>query len=269
MAFIKCKQCNNHYSDQSCCCPFCYPSLLQNDTASSSIVYENPFELIGTDLTELQKRMVIKATDDVHRKGKNPLRSKAKDYLHDSFEWSLYNRWHRVFAHSTGLEQWPEAHSYYHFEHNYHSKDLKQVLIALTRKQLLALFEEILSATTRMKPKGYVVKEVLRYYDNTRVRSSALTALRLSHSQKAQLERKDLFSSWLYYGTSLKEKLADWKEFDIQRVEISPSAGSCDHCRKLTGKEVHIDQVLPLLLQHHPGCRCEVVLAKSEFSRLT
>ncbi len=268
MAFVKCKHCNNHYFESNVSCPFCSPSVTACSSASTVAAASTAcFDLDRTDLSALQKKMVLQATATAQKKGSPPKRNKAKTYVHDGFQWSLYDQWIAVFADSSGLEQWPAAYELYRFEEQFHRKTTAEILPHLTRKQLRNLCDQENCSWSRLATKKQLVRGMGYSSAYRRIRTSALELLHEELIQKVIRERKELFSAWLYFGTSLKEKLADWKEFRVERVAISPAADSCVHCKKLKGREVAIDQVLPLLLQHHPGCRCDIVLAQSEFSR--
>ena len=270
MAFIKCKECSNHYSEGNLSCPFCSPSSIGQRTSlpTDSSVLSTCFDLDGTDLSALQKKMVLKATAVAQGWGSHPKRNKAKSYLHDGFQWLLYDQWLAVFAGSSGLEQWPAAFTLYQFEETFRDKSTADILANLSRKRLKDFCEKKQKPWSRFSSQTQIISNVVKFSENCNLRASALVALRDQLEDHAVTERKELFSNWLYYGISLKEKLADWKDFRVERVAISPAGNACAHCQKLAGREVPIDQVLPMLLRHHPGCRCEVVLATSEFSRL-
>ena len=270
MAFIKCKDCNNHYSEGNLSCPFCSPTYIGRRPSSpgDSCVPSAYFDLDGTDLSILQKKMVLKATAVAQERGSHPKRNKAKSYLHHGFQWLLYDQWLTVFADSSGLEQWPAAFSLYQFEEKYRDKSTADILANLSRKRLKDFCEQKQKPWSRFSTRTQIISNVVKFSENSNLRNSAFAAVRDQLESNAVSERMELFSNWLYYGTSLKEKLADWKEFRVERVAIRPSENACVHCQKLAGREVPIDLVLPMLLRHHPGCRCEVVLATSEFSRL-
>ena len=271
MVLVKCEYCGNHYSDNSGPCPFCsspVPLPEKIKTLFTDIQEACYVAAEGTNLTEDQKQMVVQATADIHRKGSHPKRNKAHNYLPDEFDWFLYNQWLEVFTKSSGLEQWPAAKAFQLFEQTCKSKNARELLAELTKKQIRELYSTEAHPIAKLCTKSKTIKKVLTKSEPKNIRRSALAMLHNTLKEKAIKEKKELFSSWLLRAGMLNEKMNDWKEFNVERVQIQPASDACQHCKKFIGREMDIEQALPFILSLHPGTRCQVVLATSEFSRL-